>query len=124
MTGKIEYFVEDGLLSVRSEGNYSVDEFLGKIDEAFNSPELPPAFALLIDISQANSKRTQKDYQRVMQDLVSPADRITCLAFVTVSNKTFEVIKEAATFAEYNDLGSVKPFRDAAEAKNWLSKLI
>ena len=120
MTGKIEYSVEDGLLVIRSEGSYSVDALLGTIDEAFNSPLLPHAFALLMDISKASIKRSQKDYERLLQDMVSRSERITCLAFVTVSDEIFKVIEGAATFAEYNELGSVKPFRAVEDAREWL----
>ncbi len=115
MTGKLNYFVDGQVLKIQTEGDYTVEE-------ALNSPATPEKIAIIIDSSHANINRTKEDFNRIIESFVAHADRITCFAYVTLSDNLFEIVQQAASFAEFSELGSVKPFRDIESTENWIEK--
>ena len=124
MTGKVGYRVKGQILTVKTEGIYEVGEFIDTIRAAFNSHLNSSTVAMIIDVRDSNNIRTEEDYQKIMDCLVVQADRIACLACVTLSDKIFEIIQKAASYAEYNDWGYVKPFKDIDSAQNWIERFL
>jgi len=120
MSGKPDYLVDGQVLKVRLAGDYTAAEFLEIIKRAFETPEMPEKVALLIDGSHTNVERTQGEYQRIIEAFVALADRIICFAYVTLSAKLLDIIQQAASYAEYNSLGGVKPFPDKESAEKWI----
>ena len=112
--------VDGQVLQVRLEVEYSTAEFIELIKQAFDSLGTPDKVALLIDGSQTNVERTQEEYQQIIETFISLADRMICLAYVTLSDKLSKNIQHGASFAEYNGLGAVKSFRDKESAQKWI----
>lgn len=120
MSDKLEYLVQGQVLEVVLNADHTVNDFIDLFRNAFDSETTPARVAVLIDGSQTNIERTDEEYQRATESLVAYADRIICLAYVTLSDTLFGIIEKAASYAEYNEWGTVRPFRDAQSAKNWI----
>ena len=121
MTGKIEYQAEGQVLRITTEGSYSVDYFLSALEKALGSTKAAEV-ALMVDSRQASIERTEDDLKRITEAFVAHADRIRCLAYVTLSDTLFDIVDEATSFAEFNKLGNVKPFRDLRSAEIWIAE--
>ena len=122
MHWKTNYFVDGQVLKVRLEGYFTADEFLELINRAFESPDMPEKVAVLIDACCSNVDLDQEDYQRIIDTFFSLADRILCFSCITLSDKITDIIQQAAIYAEYNALGSVKPFPDKESAEKWIDE--
>ena len=87
MSGKVDYKFGGQILTVKTEGRYATSEFLDAIQAAFNLQKMPIHVAVILDFRKSNNNHTEEDYQRIMDCLVVHADRIKCLACMTLFSR-------------------------------------
>ena len=121
MAEKLRYWIEGPILNVLLEGNYSVEDFLGLFEKAFDDPATPERVALFTDARTVQVQRSNKDVEKIISRFEKWNDRILCEAVVVSSDYMFGVTRQAASYAGFSGRKS-RPFRDSEAAKEWITK--
>ena len=120
-TGKLSYRIDGPILRVHLEGDYTMEEFLGLFEKAFNDPLAPERVAILMDGRFVAVERSSRDIEQITDKFEKWNKRIICEAVIVSSDYMFGVLRQASSYAEFGGR-KLRPFRDPEAAREWIMK--
>ncbi len=123
MDSKLSWGLDGDSIKIKTTGNCVVEDLLEIIEKALGDTSTPEKVAIIIDAIDAEIERRARDYLQIAERLISNEKQIRCIAYVTLSKSMHEIIRQAAKFAKFNQLGEVCSFSDLESAENWINEL-
>ncbi len=114
--------LRDGVLVVTVDGDYTPGELSRAGERGLASDEVPSPVAVLLDMSGAAGleSKSQDDLRLTGEFFGEHREAMTRVAVLTPSDTAYDLLDSGGTFAESTGIPS-RPFRDRAEAIEWLS---
>jgi len=115
--------MQDGVLYMVVDGDYTSDELRRKGAAALEDPATPTPVPVLVDMSGAAGLRKKGvEAIRGTTDFFSArAEYVERVALLAPSDLAYGVMNQGAVFAEGRGL-EARPFRTRAEALEWLQR--
>ncbi|MFC1535253.1 hypothetical protein ACFL7M_18040 [Thermodesulfobacteriota bacterium] len=117
----IPYRIQDNILFLKAESDYSAEEFLDLLKKALNDPGIPKRFTILIDARFSEAKHRIEEIEPIFAELRKWGKRITHVAVIVQSNLHFGLTRQAAFYTGHAGQETM-PFREIESAMGWIKE--
>lgn len=113
--------MRDGVLVVTVDGDFTPGELSRAGERGLASDDVPSPVAVLLDMSGAAGveQKSEEDLRLVGEFFGERREILTCVAVLTPSDAANDLLERGGAFAASTGIPS-RPFRDRAEAFEWL----
>jgi hypothetical protein len=123
MDTKLTYRLQDNILFLIAEGDYSAKEFLELLKEALNDPGVPRRFGIVIDARNSETSHRIADIKPIHDELKKRNERIARIAVVVQSALHYGFTRQYSVYAESAGQ-EINPFYGIESAITWVNEML
>jgi len=121
MDTKLTYRLQDNILFLIAEGDYSAKEFLELLKDALNDPRIPQRFGIIIDARHSAICSQLADLKWIHDELKKWNEQIARIAVVVQSALHFGFTRQYSVYAE-SEGQEINPFYRTEPAIAWINE--
>jgi hypothetical protein len=121
MDTKLIYRLQDNILFLIAEGNYSAREFLELLKDALNDPRVPRRFGIVMDARNYETSHRVADIKPIYDELKKWNKRVVRIAVVVQSALYFGFTRQYSVYAE-SEGQEINPFYRIEPAIVWVNE--
>jgi hypothetical protein len=121
MDTKLIYRLQDNLLFLIAEGDYSAREFLELLKDALNDPRIRRRFGIVIDVRNSEIRHRIADIKSIYDELKKWNERIARIAVVVQSALHYGFTRQYSVYAEFAGQ-EINPFYRIEPAIDWVNE--